>query len=267
MTLDHLEYDHHRTTLANVRTRFQDDPEILALYVGGSLAHGYAKADSDVDIILIISEQDYQIRKQAGNLLFFSADLSTYQGGYVDGKFITPVYLDTVARQGNQPSRYAFKDCFPLIIRDSALESLVFRAACFPDEQQSALAERFYAQLQAWRWYFYEGNKHQNPYLIATAVQNVVLYACRIVLNHNRLLYPYHKWMLAEVQSAPEKPENLLDLIHTLVEHRRPEDLEALCRGIEAMNTATQGPHDWPNYFLQDVETPWMRSEPYIADL
>jgi predicted nucleotidyltransferase len=267
MSLHNIHYEHHLATIQNVYAQFIPQDQVLAVFLGGSIAHGYARPDSDVDLLIVLTDEEYNRRKASGELLYYNPDLCTYSGGYVDGKFITEDYIRVVAERGNEPSRYAFKDCQEIFCREQRIQDQIAQASRFPDENRAKNAERFYAQLQAWKWYYSEGSKHKNPYLVGTAIQNIALYACRIILNHNRRLYPYHKWMLAEVEQAPIKPQAVIELINKLVINRRKEDLETLCQAIDTMGTTDQGPYDWPGHFLQDVETPWMRNEPYIADL
>lgn len=42
---------HHADTIENVRKHFQGYPSVDAVFLGGSIAHVYASAKSDVDIL------------------------------------------------------------------------------------------------------------------------------------------------------------------------------------------------------------------------
>lgn len=48
--------EHHVRTISRLTERFKDDPNFLAMVVGGSIAKGYDKENSDVDIMLIATE-------------------------------------------------------------------------------------------------------------------------------------------------------------------------------------------------------------------
>jgi hypothetical protein len=41
----------------------------------------------------------------------------------------------------------------------------------------------------------------------------MVLDSARLLLAYNRMLYPYHKWLMRAVQNAPEKPADFLTLV------------------------------------------------------
>lgn len=47
------------------------------------------------------------------------------------------------------------------------------------------------------------------------ASTRLIWFCCRLILANNRILYPYHKWMMGCVKTAPEKPQGLLELIET----------------------------------------------------
>jgi len=87
---------HHSQTIQNVIEHFQRDPEVRALLLSGSIAHGFQTSTSDVDIMIFISEEDYQKRFQRGQLTFFNTDLPTYEGGYIDGKYISLDFVKQV---------------------------------------------------------------------------------------------------------------------------------------------------------------------------
>ena len=104
-------YPHHAQSIQNIKEYFQRDQEVLALLLSGSIAHGFQSATSDVDVMIFITEENYQKRFQAGQLTFFNADLCTYEGGYVDGKYISLNFLKQVQvlAKGSEPARFAFE--------------------------------------------------------------------------------------------------------------------------------------------------------------
>src|SRR5215217_7389804 len=95
---------HHRQSLQNVKEYFQRDPEVLALLLSGSIAHGFQSATSDVDIMIFVSEQDYQKRFQSEQLHFFTRELCTYEGEYADGKYLSIDFVKQVLEKGSVQS-------------------------------------------------------------------------------------------------------------------------------------------------------------------
>ena len=100
---------HHEETIELLVEEFKKDSSILALLLGGSIAHGFAKPDSDIDVSIIIGAEDYRKRKEENDIVYNNREIITYEGGYIDGKFMDIEFLRLVASRGSDPARYAFK--------------------------------------------------------------------------------------------------------------------------------------------------------------
>src|SRR5574339_175094 len=115
-------YPHHIQSIQNVTEYFQRDPEVLALLLAGSIAHGYETPVSDVDILILVSEEDHKRRLEDNRVHFFNMDLCTYEGGYVDGKYLNPGFIEQVKQKGSEPARFAFAGSQVLFSRMDGLE-------------------------------------------------------------------------------------------------------------------------------------------------
>src|SRR3954454_20205126 len=96
----------HRRFVHRVAERFADDPTVDALLVGGSVAHGLARPDSDLDVMLVVSEEELARRTAVHRVTFTDLDAADYDGGYLDGKFISRALLADVVDRGSEPSRW-----------------------------------------------------------------------------------------------------------------------------------------------------------------
>jgi len=259
---------HHATSIQNLVTEFERDPSVLALLLGGSLAHGFAKPDSDIDVAIVVSATEFQQRQQGGKLHYNNRSLCTYDG-YIDGKYMDVEFLRLVASKGSDPARYAFKDCRILFSRIEGLENLLAEIVRYPSTETMERTARFIAQLLAWRWYYSEAVRQQNRYLIFLALQKITLFSCRIVLTQNQMLYPYHKWLLRVAESAPQRPKGFPDNIKKLLTGHSWEKVDTYCRDIIAFAGVnfTDADAIWPTRFMKDTELKWMMEEPPIDDL
>jgi predicted nucleotidyltransferase len=260
-------YSHHRSTIENIYSEFINDQSIIAILLGGSIAHGYARKNSDVDIIFIVTNEEYIHRQDTNSLLYFNRELCTYSDGYVDGKFVNLEYLLKVKENGNEPTRYAFKDATFIFCKDEALKHIIEEISVFNISLKEDHTNRFYAQILAWKWFYSEGVKHNNQYLINIAISNFCLFSCRLILNHNNILFPYHKWMLKEVERAKFKPKNMIKNIDRLLRYRKGYVLEQIYKDIKTMGICDFDETKWSTYFHKDVETTWLSHESYIADV
>lgn len=258
---------HHAATLARVVEHFQQDPEVQGLLLAGSLAHGLARTHSDVDVMLVVREADYERRQATGHLTYYTRELADYDQGYVDGKYLTMAFIRQVAERGSEPARFAFKDAHVLFSREEDLAPLVAAAGQYPQAGKDERMRRFAAQLEAWHWYSHEALRLGNPYLYGVAASKLVLFGGRLILAHNELLYPYHKWFLQVLERAPDKPAGLMELIWPLYEDPNADASRAFYEAIRDFRAWPGGGANWPHQFMLDSELNWLDGEPPVDDL
>jgi predicted nucleotidyltransferase len=264
---NHHMYTHHIESIQHVSDYFQQFPEVQALLLGGSIAHGYERATSDIDIMIIVSPEDYERRLKNEAVHFFNRELCTYEEGYVDGKFLSMGFLRKVAECGSEPARFAFSGALVLFSRVDGLETVIQQIAQYPAQKKVSRIQRFNAQFEAWNWYCGEALRQQNRYLLGVSVNKLALFGGRMILAHNQLLYPYHKWFLKVLESAPDKPMDLLARIHALCSDHSAENVQAFyecVRNFRAWETAETG---WPNQFMLDSELNWMMDSTPVDDV
>ena len=260
-------YPHHIQSIQNVTEYFQRDPEVLALLLAGSIAHGFEMPASDVDILILVSEADHQKRLEENRVHFFNRDLCTYEGGYVDGKYLQPGFIEQVKQRGSEPARFAFSGSRVLFSRMEGLEEEIRKAAAYPQAGKAERIQRFYAQFEAWHWYCQESLRLKNEYLLGTSVSKFILFSGRLILAHNELLYPYHKWFLRVLQEASDQPDGLLESIHQLSSSPTLESVESLYEKVKNFRPWIEGEFSWPTQFMFDSELNWMDGKTPVDDL
>jgi hypothetical protein len=258
--------EHHQRTVDQLVTHFKDDPAYLALIVGGSIARGWDKEDSDVDILLLATDEEYARRLPDRALNYFTLDFCDYPGGYVDGKILNLAFLKEVAERGSEPARAAFSGVIIAYSHLPELESLLHSIPVYPETQRSARIQSFYAQVQAMLWYVGEAEKRNDRYLLQKMSADLVLFGGRLILAHNRILFPFHKWFMKELECAPEKPENLLSLAEGLLGRPNKENAEMFARSILDFTDWEMPLEGWPARFMEDTEWPWRRGWTPIAE-
>ena len=262
-------YPHHTDAIKRICSKLQKDKKILAVVIGGSVAHGTAVPSSDIDIMIVIDDKNYEQRLKKKKTLYMGLAALTscrYKGGIVDGKYISLEFLKKVAQSGSEPARYAFKDSFVGFSRIEGLEQILNTITAYPVEQKKENMRSFCAQFESWHWYALEGIKKNNNYLIRHAVNNMVLFGGRIILNRNEILFPYHKWFLSAVESAPDRPENVMTLIDAVILTPDKKNIEALYRCIKKYQKFKLGLFEWPCIFMADSELAWMTGNVAVGD-
>ncbi len=256
---------HHRETLDTIAKRYADDQDVLGVLLVGSIAHGFEKPGSDVDIMLVLPEAAFAARERDGTLAFLDLESAKYDGGYVDIKCTSFGQMERVRDIGSEPARFAFEGAVPIVARDDRLGALVAEVARYPIENKQENIKRFYAQLQAWNWYCGEAHKHDNAYLLSVSVNNLVLFGGRMILAENEVLYPYHKWFLRVLDEVADKPQGMMALVDALL--RKPEvaDIKSY---FELVSTFRTWPDvSWSNQFMADSEMNWMTGHTPVGDL
>jgi predicted nucleotidyltransferase len=258
---------HHKQSINNVIKYFENDPEVETLLLGGSLAHGFARSTSDIDLMIIVSDSHYSKRFREGHLQFFNQELCTYADGYVDGKYLGLVHLTEVAEKGSEPARYAFQDAQVLFSRQGSIEECIRSIARYPVSQKEERMRHFYAQFEAWNWYVGEALRSGNQYLLWTSISKLVLFGGRLILAHNELLYPYHKWFLRVLADAKEKPSALLERIEIIYQKPSAENVQLFYELIKGFREWPVLENGWPAQFMLDSELNWQTGAIPIDDL
>jgi predicted nucleotidyltransferase len=258
---------HHQDTIRNITAKLEKDPEILALMTSGSIAHGFQKPSSDVDIMMVISNEHFAKRYEEGKLTFFDTDSCTYEGGYVDGKYVTIDHMEIVADKGSEAARYAFEGATIIFSKVDGLDRIMERIVKYPIEKKASNIYRFFAQFEAYHWYTTEAIKHNNTYLLQHAITKYILFAGRLILAEAEVLYPYHKWFLKVLEKVESKPDRMMEHIELLLNEPTRENIELFYNMILAFKDWGIAPQTWPTQFMKDSELNWMDGFTPIADL
>lgn len=258
--------DHHQRAIDRLTDVYRDDPAFRGLIIGGSIAKGYSRDDSDVDFMIIATDEEFERRLAARDLFINRRDLCDYEGGFVDGKIISLEFLNGVAENGNEPSRAAFEGAFVAYSHIPSLEALLRRIPVYPETGHEERIKAFYSMAFIQHWLFHEAERHGNRYTQARAASQLALYSGRLILAHNRRLFPYHKWLPRTLASVAAKPDGVMESFNNLVTEPSGKHATALFECVRDF-------HDWDvsdleayTWFMTDVEWSWMSGTTPIED-
>lgn len=257
---------HHRQTIDHITEYFRADPRYRALIIGGSIVKGLARPDSDVDVMLITTDEEYARLSQERDFTFYRPELSTYEGGYVDGKFLNYQFLLDAAQRGSEPTRWSFKNAIVAYSDIPDLETTLEQIAQYPLHEQEAKIRSFYGQLFIMQWFVGEAEKRSNTYLLTRMSAELVLYGSRLILAHNRMLFPFHKWMMTEIERAPEKPDGFMELADNLLKNPTRETAKTFYDAVANFRDWGISIREAVNHFTEDSERYWLHGRPALAD-
>ncbi|MFW9783323.1 MAG: nucleotidyltransferase domain-containing protein [Candidatus Heimdallarchaeota archaeon] len=257
---------HHKQAIENLIESVKEDKRFIALIIGGSVAKGMEREDSDIDVTLVATDEEFEKRKNRNMYLYFETKFCDYPGGYVDGKVVNVEFLRSVAERGSEPARDAFRDAWIAYSEIPELEELLKKIPVFQKEEKLIKIGKFYAQFETANWMFKEAERRNDEYLLTRAITDLILFGGRLILEHNEILYPFHKLFMQTLEKAPDKPENLMVLIDNLLGNRNSENATILFEAIKNF-TEWKIQDFWAIRFLLDTEWAWIDGKPYVGDL
>ncbi|MEM8547534.1 MAG: nucleotidyltransferase domain-containing protein [Pseudomonadota bacterium] len=258
---------HHQRAIDRLTAAYCHDTAYLGLIIGGSVAKGCARDDSDVDFMIVARDDEHERRVKASDVFINRRDLCDYEGGYVDGKVISLDYLERASVSANEPTRAAFEGAFVAFSHLDGLPDLLGRIPVYQETGHEERVRAFYSMAFIQHWLMQEATRHNNAYTIARAASQLALYSGRLILAHNRYLFPYHKWLVRALEHAPQKPAGFMMSFHDLCQRPSAKTAEALFSPLQAF--ADWGVTDLEAYtwFMTDVEMAWMEGNTTLEDV
>ncbi len=257
---------HHKKAIEKLTESLKEDERYLAVIITGSVAKGEERDDSDIDFILVVSDEEYKKRKRRNRIIFYDTQYCDYPGGYVDGKIVNLQFLRTVAERGSEPARDAFRDAWIAFSKIPELEEILNKIPVYQKDEKAEKIQSFLAQFEIANSYIGEAERRKDRYLLIRAATDLVLFGGRLILAHNEIIYPYHKLFMNALKRAPEKPEKLIELIDALLDEPSSKNALAFYEVIKSFKK-------WrirglPNVqFMIDTELAWIEGKPYVGDI
>jgi len=93
-------FEHHKKSIENLIEYFKNDPDIISIVLGGSVAKGLERADSDIDAIIVVTDEKYAALEKENRIAECIYGYCPYENGYFDIKYTTIDYLEALAARG-----------------------------------------------------------------------------------------------------------------------------------------------------------------------
>ena len=258
---------HHQSTLDRALGHFKVDPAVEAVIVGGSIAKGLETTGSDVDLMIVLDGSAYEARRAARRVSEVIFELADYEGGYVDVKYVDRRFLADAAVHGSEPTRDSFKGAYAAWSRVEGLHGFLEAIPVYPEALRDEKIRRFYSQALLQRFFLKEALKREDAFLMGHAKAQMILFAGRTILAHNRVLFPSAKRLLERVESAPSKPLDFAARVAALL-----SSPSGVAEG-EALMASLDSLHPWGidwatalGQYVEDSEVNWRDGRPPLAD-
>lgn len=259
-------YPHHERALESLKAYFSKEPGVIALIFGGSVAKGLERPDSDIDAMVIVTDERYEELKAQNQLAQVITGYCDYEGGYFDIKYMTKDYLAAAADHGSEPTRNSFLKSRCLMTSDPEIPELVKKVQEFQKQEKADKMLSFYAALELNRGYFW--SFPENLLLRTRAVADIAFFTLRLLLEDQEVLFPCAKSLTIAVERLENKPENVLELCREFLQNPCDETKDAFVNPVLDF-ISFRPPEDGNKVltrFVEDNEQWWYKTRPLIAE-
>lgn len=219
-------YEHHEKSIEIMKQFFARRDEVIAVILGGSVAKGCERPDSDLDAMVIITPEAYAQRVSSNTTVETIFGHCTYEGGYFDTKYMTKEYLIAAAEHGSEPTRNSFAQARVIYSKDPEIEAILSRVPVFQKSEQAEKMLSFYADYFLNYGYFLKMCKPEG-FMRLHAVGEIIYSVYRMILQEQEVLFPCNRRLEETVAALGGAPENIVALGRKLAEDQTDESADA----------------------------------------
>lgn len=229
-------YRHHEESLERLKEYFGDKEEVIAVIFGGSVARGCERPDSDLDAIIVVTDEAYQRRAESNTTAETIHGYCTYEDGYFDVKYVTKAFLKDAAEKGSEPTRNAFLKSRVLFTKDVDIAGIVDKIPVFQKQEKAEKMLSFYADFWL-NYYYFLKCCPVDGYMKLHAVNEVIYSIYRMILQENEILFPSNRRLEECVEKISEKTQQLVLLGRTAAGTQQMADADAFVQFFLQMTT------------------------------
>ena len=245
-------YQHHLDSIEKMKEYFFGREGVIALVLGGSVAKGNERPDSDIDGMVIVTDEEFARRKDLGTTAECIMGHCTYPEGYFDVKYMTKDYIAAAAEKASEPTRNSFVKARVLFSSDPEIEDIVARIGVFQEQERDDKMLSFYGDCRLNHGYFIHDCK-VDGYMRLHAVGEIIYSIYRMILQENGILFQCNRRLEECVDTAPMKPQNIVALGRAAAEKQDDASIDAFVKAY----------FDWSKYPFPDFNKAYSR---YVAD-
>ncbi|GAA5202917.1 nucleotidyltransferase domain-containing protein [Microbacterium jejuense] len=235
------------------------EPGALGVVLVGSVAQGRERADSDVDVYLVVDDARFEAETAAGRFAWVERRDADYPGSYIDIKLVSPSYLRAAVERADDPTRASFLGARVAWSELPDLGDTVARIATLPDEVWDERVRSHVAQARLHGGYFLrQATERGDEFLRRHAGLHLALAAARAALAANRVMLPGPKY-ISKLVRAVSTPEGFVAAWERVVDDPDTASGAELLRVLDAWLGDGLSPGDTLSTFIRDNELHWLR--------
>lgn len=262
-----LMYQHHKESLDNLIQYFSDKDEVIALIFGGAVAKGCERPDSDLDAMVVVTEEAYEQRRKENRTAETIEGHCTYEGGYFDVKYMTKQFLEDASKKGSEPARNAFVKARVLFTKDEEIPQILARIPIFQKQEKEEKMLSFYSDFWL-NYYYFLKCCPLDGYMKLHAVNEVIYSIYRMILQEHEILFPSNRRLEEFVAGISKETAEFVSLGRICAKTQEMPDIDKFAEYFLKL-TAYEAPTDIGRVLSQyttDFEQWWRVPRPNINE-
>ena len=254
---------HHDEAVRGAAARYPAYPGAVALILGGSVARGTERSDSDVDLTLVLTDAAYGEHAASDRLSFVDEVPEFYDHAYFDVKVVTVEQLRLAVDSGDDPMRGAYLDARVLWAESAAVErevrGILDSIVDPPGEHWIALERSFLAQARLHGGYFLEQSEQLDLGLLRHhAAVHFAFAIGRALLARNRVLFSGPKYLERDLGALATAPSGIARRLRSFLDAPTAEEAAAILAEVEGLGDWTLAREQSLSVFVEDNELAWL---------
>jgi hypothetical protein len=226
-------HKHHQESIENMKAHYSQNPEVIALFLIGSVATGTEREDSDIDGVAVVSQAYYEEKKNDSKDCESVFGKCTYEGGYFDVHFLPRQKMEELAVNGSEPMRNMFTNARVLFCKEPGLPELAAKIPVFQKEEAVKRQLRFYCTFKQFYSYYWKICKPKG--FMKDHVANGMVYNLyRLILIENEMLFPSVRKLEEFVIKTPNKPNGIVEKCQKFMNDLTDDDAVSLIESYES---------------------------------
>ena len=199
---------------------YRTDEAVFGIIQVGSTVKGYDDEFSDVDLVLVVTEEKYVMLEKNFQKIVHTEEY--------DLKFTTADMLRDIKNSKNDEDHWGFQDSIVLFDKTNTLEEALREITSYDTGSRLERLKRYY--LGYWEntlnslSCLEHNNRGAARIYAAIAIQELI----RLLFNLNERWAPRTQWALKEISFLHRKPANLESQIQSILEEPDSEKISGL---------------------------------------
>lgn len=259
-------YEHHKESIENMIQYFREiGAEALILI--GSVAKGRERIDSDLDCVVVLSDEAYKIKEEKNATSDTVDGRCTYPGGYFDVKYVNPEYLRELADKGSEPARSTYTNCKILFHNNPELEGIIAKIPVFQQSEKEEKMLSFYSDFWL-NYYYFLKCCNIDGFMKMRTIAEIIYTVYRMLLQENEILFDCNRRLEQQVADIDAETRELVELAKAAQTTQSMESVDAFVNTFLFI-TKYKAPNDMACVFTtyaHDFQEWWRDYRPNIGE-